>query len=112
MSVFFSSSPAQPRTRLSLWVLVLLLLGLTCAPAVHRAAAAGPSTPYPILFVTQVPIRADFTTIGAVFGNHHADMQSVARGGDLWIRYPDGTLRNLTQEAGYGSTGQQGANAI
>lgn len=28
------------------------------------------------------------------------------------IRYPDGTLRNLTREAGYGSTGLQGANSI
>src|SRR5215208_359625 len=52
------------------------------------------------------------STIGAVFANHHADMQSVGRGGDLWIRYPDGTLKNLTETAGYGNTGLQGANAI
>ncbi|RLT33212.1 MAG: hypothetical protein DWI57_17850, partial [Chloroflexi bacterium] len=32
--------------------------------------------PNPILFVTQFPIAADFTTIGAVFGNHRADMDS------------------------------------
>ena len=71
--------------------------------------------PYPILFVTQVPIAADFTTIGSTFGNHHADLQSTGRGGDLWILYPNGTLKNLTQAAGYGSTapnGFQGADAI
>ncbi len=70
------------------------------------------ATPYPILFVTQIPIPADFTTIGSVFGNHLASMQSVGRGGDLWIRYPDGTLKNLTAAAGFGEDGQQGANAI
>ena len=63
---------------------------------------------YPILFVTQPPIVADFTTIGSTFGNHLATMQSVARGGDLWIRYPNGTLKNLTQLAGYGSNNPDG----
>lgn len=47
-----------------------------------------------------------------MFGNHHADMQSVARGGDLYIRYPDGTLKNLTAAANCCSAGLQGANAI
>lgn len=59
----------------------------------------------PIMFVTQVPIPADFTTIGSTFGNHRATFGSVGRGGDLWIRYPDGTLRNLTAEAGYKNSG-------
>ena len=66
----------------------------------------------PILFVTQVPVPADFTTIGSVFGNHLAEVSSAARGGDLWIRYPDGTLKNLTAEAGFGMVGFQGADAI
>lgn len=78
------------------------------AQITHKTAAIA----NPILFVTQVPVPADFTTIGAVFGNHKASQQDVARGGDLYIRYPDGALRNLTQLAGYGSAGQQGANAI
>lgn len=39
-------------------------------------------------------------------------MDSIPRGGDLYIRYPDGTLKNLTQLAGYGSSGMQGAGAI
>ena len=32
---------------------------------------------------------------------------STPRGGDLYIRYADGTLRNLTAEAGYGLTADQ-----
>ena len=63
---------------------------------------------YPILFATQIPIREDFTTIGSTFGNHEPSMQQVGRGGDLYIRYPDGTLKNLTQLAGYGSSGAHG----
>jgi hypothetical protein len=61
---------------------------------------------YPILFATQIPIRADFATIGSTFANHMPSMQQVGRGGDLWIRYPNGVLKNLTQLAGYGSTGE------
>ena len=37
----------------------------------------------------------------------------VVRGGDLYIIYPDGTLKNLTQLAGFGTaSGLQGANSI
>lgn len=71
-----------------------------------------PGVTNPILFVTQVPIPGDFVTIGSVFGNHRGATASAGRGGDLWIRYPDGTLRNLTAAAGYGGSGFQGANAI
>ena len=70
------------------------------------------ATTNPILFVTQVPMDEDFTTIGSTFGNHSAQVDSVPRGGDLWIRYPDGSLKNLTRAAGYGMEGRQGANAI
>lgn len=89
--------------------------------SVHGGSASGsprvpadppPATPYPILFVTQVPIPQDFTTIGSTFGNHLTGMQSVGRGGDLYIRYPDGSLKNLTAAAGYGNAGFQGASAI
>ena len=69
-------------------------------------------TPNPILFVTQVPIAADFTTVASTFGNHNGQIDSAPRGGDLWIRYPDGTLKNLTRAAGFGMEGQQSANAI
>lgn len=83
-----------------------LLLGLSLA------RSATPTLPNPILFVTQVPVPSDFTTIGSVFGNHLPSPSSCARGGDLWIRYGNGTLRNLTREAGFGGTGLQGTNGI
>jgi hypothetical protein len=54
----------------------------------------------------------DFTTIGSTFGNHSGQVDSAPRGGDLWIRYADGTLKNLTRTAGFGMQGHQGANAI
>ena len=95
----------------SLWAPVVT--GLVAALGVTGVAQQPPvHTPYPILFVTQVPVPADFTTVAAVFGNHRASLDSVARGGDLWMRYTDGTLKNLTAAAGYGSTGFQGATAI
>ena len=75
-------------------------------------SAAGPVLPHPILFVTQVPEPADFTTITSTFGNHLGNLDSVPRGGDLWIRYPDGTLKNLTLAAGFGASGAQAATAI
>lgn len=96
-------------------VLAAASLGGARAQTLIGPAASAPTLPNPVLFVTQVPIAADFATIGAVFANHHADMQSLGRGGDLWIRYGDGTLKNLTAAAGYGSSdpsGFQGADAI
>jgi len=66
----------------------------------------------PILFVTQIPIPSDYCTDNAVFCNHHSQIAVSGRGGDLWIRYPDGSLKNLTQAAGYGQAGMQGASAI
>ncbi len=65
-----------------------------------------------VLFVAQVPQPKDFATIASTFSNHKADPISAPRGGDLYIRYSDGTLKNLTAAAGYGMTGMQGANAI
>jgi Hydrazine synthase alpha subunit middle domain len=86
------------------------------ATTVHSASS--PSTKAvslsnPILFVTQVPTPGEvFASRGSTFANHLSSIGSVPRGGDLMIRYPDGALRNLTQEAGYGENGRQGANAI
>jgi hypothetical protein len=86
----------------------LALLSLTLA-----GAAAAQTTPHPILFVTQVPTLGDFAGRGSTFANHMTRPAQVVRGGDLMIRYPNGTLRNLTQEAGFGMSGlQQGNNAI
>jgi hypothetical protein len=92
--------------------IVWLVLGRGVPAVTHAHSLGAPGATNPILFVTQVPVPADFTTIGAVFGNHRGDLSSVTRGGDLWIRYPDGTLKNLTAAAGYGQEGLQGANAI
>ena len=86
------------------------LIGMLFGHAAVTLAAV--STPYPVVFVTQVPMASDFTTIGAVFGNHQASMQHVPRGGDLWIRYEDGSLKNLTLAAGVSSAGLMGTNAI
>lgn len=55
-----------------------------------------------ILFVTQPPFGSDFTTVNATFGNHRGHTGAAPRGGDLYLRYADGTLRNLTAEAGFG----------
>ncbi|MGH7595988.1 MAG: FlgD immunoglobulin-like domain containing protein [bacterium] len=95
------------------FVLAITILALHFTPAIYQAVAQTPvNTANPILFVTQVPIPSDFITVNAVFGNHQPAMQNAGRGGDLYIRYPDGTLKNLTAAAGYGETGQQGAKAI
>ena len=93
-------------------VALAMVAAFAVAPPIS-ATGGPPTTPFPILFVTQFPIAADFATIGSTFANHRAGTNRVGRGGDLYIRYPDGTLRNLTAEAGYGSTGiHQGTDAI
>lgn len=84
----------------------------TPPPASPPAITPPPSPPvtagaFPILFVTQVPVSGDFTAITATFGNHNPSMQKAPRGGDLWIRYLDGTLKNLTKTAGFGMEGLQ-----
>lgn len=73
------------------------------APAVAKVSASR----NPILFVTQFPVGG-FASTTSPFAQQKTDLQSAGRGGDLMIVYPDGTLRNLTQEAGYGSTGTGG----
>jgi hypothetical protein len=91
---------------------LVLVTGFGAAPPV-RAQTAAQTTPHPILFVTQMPISLDFAAIGSVFANHRANIALSGRGGDLYIRYPDGSLRNLTREAGFGTAASfQGANAI
>ncbi len=77
----------------------LLLLSMAAT------ALAGPTNS--ILFVTQVPIPEDFCTIASTFGNQQPTLDACGRGGDLYIRYPDGTLKNLTRAAGYGQWGDQ-----
>ncbi len=85
---------------------LLFLMLLSAAPAM----LAGPTNA--ILFVTQVPVPADFGTIASTFGNQQGNPNSCGRGGDLYIRYPDGSLKNLTRAAGYGQWGAQSPNGI
>lgn len=100
-------------TRAPAWILFALAVVFAAFPAGPISLHSQENQlPNPILFVTQFPVAADFTTIGSVFGNHRAAMDSVGRGGDLWIRYPDGTQKNLTATGGYGEEGMQGAAAI
>ncbi len=54
----------------------------------------------------------DFASRASTFANHLPGIGNVVRGGDLMIRYPDGSLRNLTQETGFGTAGLQGDTAI
>ena len=106
-------SGMSSRTRRSAFVCVTLLLGaLLVRGPLTGLAQGGVPLPNPILFVTQVPVPGDFTSIGSTFGNQQGSAQSVARGGDLWIRYGDGSLKNLTQAAGFGVSGLQGASSI
>ena len=100
--VVFAMAKKQFNRWLWLWALAL-------GSTVVVAGSSGPANP--ILFVTQEQVPADFATIGSVFGNQLPTLDSCARGGDLYIRYPDGTVRNLTRLAGYGQTGLQTANA-
>lgn len=98
---------------LALIALALALAG--CSGGGSGGEEQGPigsAGEYPILFCTQVPNPNDFTTITSTFGSHLPGVGAAPRGGDLYIRYPDGTLKNLTQAAGYGMDGLQGAAAI
>lgn len=90
---------------------ILILLLLACL-LFSNSSIAGKALDNPILFVTQFPIANDFTTIGSTFGNHSGEISVTGRGGDLYIQYTDGTLRNLTREAGFGNDGFQGINSI
>ncbi|HET7435702.1 MAG TPA: hypothetical protein VFN10_13420 [Thermoanaerobaculia bacterium] len=68
--------------------------------------------PNPVMFVGQVPLPDDFTTVASTFVNQKGDQSSAPRGGDLFILYPSGTLKNVTRTAGFGNSGFQGANSI
>ncbi len=67
---------------------------------------------FPILFVTQTPIDRDQNGRLSAFANHQTAPDKVPRGGDLMLVYPDGRLRNLTAEAGFGNDGLQAEKAI
>lgn len=71
-------------------------------------AATGESA---ILFVTQVP-AGGYGNVASAFFNHEPSIEGTPRGGALMLRAADGSLRNLTEEAGFGDVGMQGADAI
>lgn len=96
------------RSRFFVIPLFLLALIVLAQSGIAPVLAETDAVTNPILFVTQVPLYPDYTTVGSTIGNQSADMDAVPRGGDLYIRYTDGTLKNLTQTAGYGSTGANG----
>lgn len=82
------------------------------ATLTRGAQAPAVTLPHPLLYVTQMPHTNDFS-VSAVFGNHVSTPEAAPRGGDLWIRYPDGSTKNLTATAGFGvATGFQGTNGI
>jgi Hydrazine synthase alpha subunit middle domain len=83
--------------------------GRAAEPPVEANAVALPN---PIMFVGQVPTPDDFVTVGSTFGNHDPQQTRAPRGGDLFILYPSGTLKNVTRGAGFGNAGFQGANSI
>ncbi len=87
----------------------LAVLLLSSAPSVF---AAGTLPDQPILFVTQVPTPDNVNNIASTFGNHEAGPVVAPRGGDLMIRYVNGTVKNLTSAAAYGASGFQGATSI
>jgi len=107
---FFCAAVSPSSRRHRHWVRFLwLLIGLWQLPTA-ASLSSGPTNA--ILFVTQVAIPGDYISIGSVFGNQQATMQSCGRGGDLYIRYPDGTVKNLTRAAGFGLWGSQNTNGI
>lgn len=92
------------RARVAAGALVMaasLGAGLPASPTAPPAVQGAGTFPT-ILFVTQPPFPSPSSTVNNVFGNHNATTQDAPRGGDLYIRYGDGTLRNLTAEAGFG----------
>lgn len=77
-----------------------LIFAVVIATMMTGIAAANP-----VIFVTQTPIATEPPmNIVSAFGNHQAGPQFAPRGGDLYIRYDDSTLKNLTQVVGYGTT--------
>jgi Calx-beta domain/Hydrazine synthase alpha subunit middle domain len=100
-------------------VVVTALLQI-CLP--WLCLASPPTSTNAILFVTQVPmptevnareITQSVVNVSSSFGNQLGDTASCGRGGALWIWYPDGSVTNLTQLAGYGTTNTfQGTTSI
>jgi hypothetical protein len=74
---------------------------VTTAPQIGSVIYPIIITSNPIVFVTTVPVVSMQGQLNA-FGNHGTSIVDSIPGGDLYIRYPNGTLKNLTESAGYG----------
>jgi len=81
----------------------------TRIPILAASLLAAAAHAAPVMFVTATPSTGD--TVSGTFrhfvsfvGNHEGTSTKSPRGGDLYIRYDNGTLRNLTAECGYGTT--------
>ena len=77
-----------------------------CLWVVGMAQAEVPNPPlqHPIVFVAQIPPMRGYPSLNDVFTNHIASPEPAPRGSDLYILYPDGSLKNLTAAAGWGCT--------
>jgi hypothetical protein len=103
----------KKRTWLLIPIMILLVTCSTKPTLLPTPLPVLPTLQNPILFVTQFPVTDDFATVVGTFGSHEATLPKAGRGGDLFIRYGDGTLRNLTAEAGFGvASGFQGEKSI
>ncbi len=94
---------------------LLFLVLILCRTGTNSLSGQVPQSvtiPNPILFCTQVPVAPAFLNMMDVFGNHRAETDAAPRGGDLYILYPNGVLKNLTSAAGYGGVGLITNNAI
>lgn len=66
----------------------------------------------PILYCDVTPTPNTYSALVSPFGNHTTIAKFAPRGGDLMIVYPNGKVRNLTAEAGYGARGVDQENGI
>jgi Hydrazine synthase alpha subunit middle domain len=84
-----------------------------CEPATGTGKRIAPGT---FMFAAQVPfVGTDryARSILAPFQNHDPLILDTPRGGGLHIRYPNGTVRNLTGESGFGGEmDQSNASAV
>ena len=76
---------------------------LSLLPLITLIGSAGAQS-LPIVFVTQVPPTGTVETVTSVGNNHLPTVKAAPRGGDLMIRYSDGSIRFLTREAEFGTS--------
>ena len=80
---------------------LLTCVSVLLSPAVAMADIVSPPLQYPIVFVAQMPPMQGYASLNDAFTNHLAGPDSAPRGSDLYILYPDGSLKNLTASAGW-----------